>query len=426
MHSINLAGGGFHGSGGGAPSRFPKSQSMPGGRTSKPYYFHDLPPLIGPVNPNRKTSKWSRTFEDPLAFPAPFVGIKSTDRSKSVMLSKAPVSAFSSRTSTMPASSARSQYNAIDARAIRKLQSSSAPSSRSTRRKRERSNSPSNERSRSNSPVGDHSRRGSAGAASAPAGSNETSGYRIPKRTLRGNSPPRGGSSAASTSGRSRRLDLSTLSLKELAQTLHLNIISKNVSSLDVMELNLRFPQLYIPADFIETKIDLNELFHAFNQDFFSELGCSIPLMIENNPSTLIYREADGKEEQQLQSQAEASSSTLEGAENHANGHSENANAEAVDGQIVEQNVSHNDDLVTLRRTFHSDIQRTPKFSYLSALTCNNAVLGQAVGDEEEHPYMDKFCYDNKLIKFNVRVLVGCGVKDEEEVFDNNFFRKMR
>lgn len=431
---------GFHGGSTGGSSRFSKS-SAPSARTSKPYYFHDLPPMTGPVNPNRKNSKWSRTFEDPLAFPAPFVGVKTSKvfalantASSGGFSSKAPASAFSSHPSrssygdsefSSAVSSRLSQ--AMDARAVRRLQSSTAvTSTRSTRRKRDRSNSPSyeRERSRSTSPAGDHSAR----RASAPTTATGESSYqRIPKRVLRPASPARGTTttaattSGASSGGRSRRFDVSALTLKELAQTLHLNIVSKNLLSLDAIELALRFPQLYIPADYIEMKIDWNDLLDAFHHEFFYELSASVPIVIENNPSILIYREIDGMEEETQQLEQEQPVPSDEGQKEEGESTSE---APIASNAVVPVK----DDLANLRRTFHSDIQRSPQFSYLSALTCNNSVVGFAMSDEDhvQQPYMDKFCYENKLVKFNVRVLVGCGMKEDGDVFDNQFFRKMR
>ena len=60
------------------------------------------------------------------------------------------------------------------------------------------------------------------------------------------------------------------------------------------------------------------------------------------------------------------------------------------------------------------------KYTYVSSNVVNNVLM--------DHPvYLDRFINSEKPVKFNVKVLVCCGLKDpENERVDHNYTKKLR
>lgn len=262
-------------------------------------------------------------------------------------------------------------------------------------RKRERSRSKSpHARSRSPSSLADRGGRGRGrgrgfGRDTSPGGAARPSKRvsRSPPRTLvlRSSSPPTSAPAASAVAGGNTggKLEISTLTAKDLVEDMHLPAVLKNLQSLSMLDISSKFPKLYIPADFTDLKLDWTSITSATIYDFFFNLSASAPIVFENTPSTLKQEESEIKGE-------EGDESVGVTERTHGSG------------------------------KFYSDILEPSKFSYVASNTFNNMI-------SENIQYHDRFINTEKPIKFNAKVLVCCGLKDPEtERIDHNYCRKLR
>lgn len=264
----------------------------------------------------------------------------------------------------------------IEARPIRKFP---PKDSSFIGRKRSRSKSPVRSRSNSNErPIRGGRKIGRFARESSPAGRSITK-----KPILR--SPPRatprpapapspavqGGAAASSVTHKDKGFDIGTLTPREMIEEYQLPAVQKNHQSLSILELNMKFPKLYIPADFTDLRIDWTSISFSSVYDFFFNVSSSAPIVFENTPATLVSLPTSNE-----------------------------------DGQN--------------ERKTYSDILESAKYTYVSSNVVNNILI--------DHPlYLDRFINTEKPVKFNVKVLVCCGLKDpENERIDHNYTKKLR
>lgn len=235
--------------------------------------------------------------------------------------------------------------------------------------KRDRSRSPS-ARSRSGSNARSRARRdrGDFRSSSPPMSRLKRSALsRSPPRsarTQRSPSPSTHTNTQANTSVK-KVFDFSKLSPNELVSQYHFPAFNRHVQQLTTLDLNSKLPNLYVPSDFIDIKMEWNSITDALNYDFFFNVTNSVPIVFENTPSFL-------------------RSSSEE------------------------------------KKSSYSDILNPPKFSYTHCNTVNNTI-------SEIPLFMDRFINTTKPIKFNAKVIVCCGFKDPDaESVDHNLTRKLR
>lgn len=234
--------------------------------------------------------------------------------------------------------------------------------------KRDRSRSPS-ARSRSGSNARSRGRRDRADfrSSSPPATRMKRSApSRSPPRSSRPQrspSPAKQTNTQANTSGK-KAFDFSKLNPHDLISQYHVPAFNRNVQ-LTTLDLNSKLPNLYVPSDFIDIKMEWNSITDALNYDFFFNVTNSVPIVFENTPSFLHTPSEEKKNN-------------------------------------------------------YSDILDPPKFSYTHCNTVNNTI-------SEIPLFMDRFVNTTKPIKFNAKVMVCCGFKDPDtESVDHNLTRKLR
>lgn len=380
----------------------------------------------------RRNSKWSPNMENPLIFPIQFITptrpVRETPSHPSQHQPGGSTSFAASmkarpRSGTAEASNGGSDpLAAWKQKQLQQQQSGgfsggapfgrrqSAESSRgstlrspspalSSGHKRERSRSPVRDRSRSrsrsysprrgsgsrgpagraNSPPGRAKRGRSPPAASATSRSESTTRTGASSTTAATSSSSAGGSVALSGgsgqagSGLRKALIYSSLTIPDLIDSYNFPAFSKQNASCSLLDLYSRFPNLYIPADFVEFKIDWQSIHEALHYDFVNNLIVSTPMVFENTPAPVV--------------KANPNTATTTAA-------------------------SH----------FHSDLFDSPKFNYLNANSANNIIT-----DSGSSYYPDRFTNSSKRVKFNAKVIISCGVKDHEnERIDNTLPRKLR
>ncbi len=177
-------------------------------------------------------------------------------------------------------------------------------------------------------------------------------------------------SKARSLSSSEKVVEISNRTVSDLIENFNIPALARNLRTINLMELKTKFPNLYVPADFIELKIDWESFVPGLNRDFLWKILLPAPLQFENTPCCLKLK----KEQFKFDS--------------------------------VE---------------FHSDILDPPKYSYL------DTPHGVSVSSFESLRFPDKFLYPKRPIKFNAKIMVTCGIKDfETERIDHNLIRKLR
>lgn len=160
-------------------------------------------------------------------------------------------------------------------------------------------------------------------------------------------------------------MSFANLTLTELVESYNLPSIAKNVQSCNTVDLYCRYPNLYVPVDFVDVKMDWSAINEALHYDVVQNLTASAPIVFENTPAAVVR--ADG---------------------------------------------SHS--------RCYSDMLEPPKFTYLSSNTANNILTEGAL-------FPDRLVNTTKPIKFNAKVIICCGLKDpENDRIDNHLPRKLR
>jgi hypothetical protein len=227
--------------------------------------------------------------------------------------------------------------------------------------------------------------------------------------------------------------DPSTLTHKEMIEEYNLPGIHKNTSFISISDLIMKYPKLYIPADFTSLKVDWNSIMIGSSYyDFFFNLSSNVPIVFENTPVTM--------------------KPSMTTATTVATGEATNKEAEegkqAEGGEKLEQTELIVDPVTTLNggegaitissqkgttktfssssSSFHSDILEPTKYSYVTANTSNNNIINNEGNPSYLH-IPERFPHHEKPVKFNAKVLVCCGLKDpENERIDHNYTRKLR
>eukprot|EP01039_Chlorochromonas_danica_P009647 gene9647-10666_t len=382
----------------------------------------------------RRNSKWSPNMENPLIFPIQFITpVRPVRETPSHPSQHQPggSSSFAASMKARPRSgTAEASSNggsdplaAWKQKQLQQQQSGgfsggapfgrrqSAESSRSSTlrspspalssgHKRERSRSPirdrSRSRSRSYSPRRGSGSRGPAGRANSPPGrakrgrsppaasstsrsepttrTGASSSTAVTSSSSAGGSVALSGGSGQAGSGLRKALVYSSLTIPDLIESYNFPAFSKQNGSCSLLDLYSRFPNLYIPADFVEFKIDWQSIHEALHYDFVNNLIVSTPMVFENTPAPVV--------------KANSNTTTTTTAASH----------------------------------FHSDLFDSPKFNYLNANSANNIITDPGLSY-----YPDRFANSSKRVKFNAKVIISCGVKDHEnERIDNTLPRKLR
>lgn len=327
-------------------------------------------------------------------------------------------------------------------------------------RKRGRSSSPSPRRSRSRSPsnrnnfpnTGVNMNRSNTGAAMGSAGaSSSLSSHTMPNKassssmntsastvistaagnraavSVRGNVPIAATTSANSTTAAaaaaaasskpspSTATTLSSLTLKDLSTKYNLPIITPSTQSLNTMDLNMRYPNLYIPTDFIEVVIDWQEvLSKLLHEDYFVDLLTPCHPVIESNPSIMITE-------------------TLPIALPQSIGEDNKGVGETREEQNVE-NVDNNFEVFLQQKAFQTSLQPDsllpPKYTYLYDNVINHTLTSDPLCSLANHNRSSQAIYtmkEQQPIRFNVRILLSYGLSSEEEsITERQAFRKLR
>jgi hypothetical protein len=276
-----------------------------------------------------------------------------------------------------------------------------------------------------------HSSRGRSPLGKAGSGTSERREERDRDRDTGSHSAT---STAATASHKSTLSDPSTLTSKQMIEEYNLPGIHKNTSSISISDLILKYPKLYIPADFTDFKLDWQSInIGSTYYDFFFNLSLTVPIVFENTPVTMkptatvstveatSKQVGEGAEAETTQQQVEVDSTTTEGEK-----HEQQTVKEDTD-DLSHKEAAAAASTTTAATTIvstscHSDILEPAKFSYVTANTANNIITKEGI------PYFpERFHNHEKPIKFNAKVLVCCGLKDPEtERIDHNFTRKLR
>jgi hypothetical protein len=303
------------------------------------------PRLATGVSSSNSSSRWSLHFENPLTFPVRFLVGKAT--------------------SGIPASSStpKKPTKEIHSRASGTTASSISPATSGW--KRDRSLSPASSRSRSPSVH----RRPTRQRASPPRTKRTRSPPRAATANINPNTSTAGATTTITTAGSQKKTLQYSHSLHDLIDNHHFPSILSSQSKCASVDLLQRFPNLYIPGDFLEVTIDWASILPPVTE-YFTTLHNSVPIIFENTPSTLV---------KPLHSNTQPRS--------------------------------------------RSDILEPPRCTYLSAQTANNYIqpLDYAGITSGDVPNI------HKPVKFNAKILVCCGLKDpESERIDHQFTRKLR
>lgn len=242
---------------------------------------------------------------------------------------------------------------------------------------------------------GDGGGRGGRGVSGGGRGDKRGSTRSPPRGTYNRNASmsPQAGNHQASFGGRTavRDVEFSALLPCEITDRFNAPAIPHTMHTVATTDLYSRFPNLYVPADFVSLAVDWQSIAASLFNDKIAELPTSVPLLFENISATLTAVKETGDA-------ATATSATTQG-----------------DG-------SDSKEAIAARVSPPSGLE-VPRYTYLSADTVNNALLGS---DPFAH-YSTFHVATPRPVKFNARVIVSCGVANHEtERIDHHLPRKLR
>eukprot|EP01031_Cornospumella_fuschlensis_P038889 gene38889-47304_t len=154
-------------------------------------------------------------------------------------------------------------------------------------------------------------------------------------------------------------------SLYDIFTKTNLPSINASLHTLTPFDLYIRFPHMYVPADYVHVHVHWGQVFSAYAEGYFRGLVQSTPILMESNPSVYV-------------------------SPPHARSDSE--------------------DYVP----FTPDIHLPAQFTYLHASIQNNTIVSERAQHHHRSPSeLDTYNPINSLpVKFNVRVLIVTGLKD--------------
>lgn len=111
------------------------------------------------------------------------------------------------------------------------------------------------------------------------------------KRSAPTRSPPRIQKTTSSTTA--RKVDFATMSISQISKDFNLPEISRSCHVCSIPELYSRYPNLYIPADFVRLDMDWNAAGDALHNGIFSSLNRTATMVFESNPAPLGFNSSD-------------------------------------------------------------------------------------------------------------------------------------
>jgi len=84
-----------------------------------------------------------------------------------------------------------------------------------------------------------------------------------------------------------RKVDFSTMLLSNLADNFNAPAISSRTNELYTPDLYSRFPNLYVPADFVRLTMDWTSIIGSIRSDITKDIQVTVPYVIESNPLKL-------------------------------------------------------------------------------------------------------------------------------------------
>jgi hypothetical protein len=154
--------------------------------------------------------------------------------------------------------------------------------------------------------------------------------------------------------------------------------IPKTQSLLTAVDLYAKFPNLYVPADFVSLEVDWHSITASMYNDKICDLTSSVPIQFENLPDAMQPIVADAVPADPQEGTSAPAVPVVAGLE-------------------------------------------VPRFTYLSADTCNNRIMNGQTNYSHFH------VRTTRPVKFNAKVVISCGVLNYgTERIDHLLPRKLR
>jgi hypothetical protein len=154
--------------------------------------------------------------------------------------------------------------------------------------------------------------------------------------------------------------------------------IPRTQSLLTAVDLYAKFPNLYVPADFVSLEVDWRSITASMYNDKICDLTSSVPVQFENLPAAMQPVLAESAPTDQMEGTLAAAVPVVAGLE-------------------------------------------APRYTYLSADTCNNRIM------DGQTNYSHFHVRTTRPVKFNAKVVISCGVQNyATERIDHLLPRKLR
>lgn len=192
--------------------------------------------------------------------------------------------------------------------------------------------------------------------------------------------------------------------------------IQKNNFFLTPIDLYSKFPNLYIPEDFIGLNIDWPEIMTSLNAGIFHDLVQTVPYEFESSPKELCL-----STHHLITTEDFAETEIGGNGENEEEGSNRKAGVGSDDSKpAIEQ-------YIPAIQQLKKKGNEVPKFSYLNANFTNNLVTDEHLGGRLGFNALNHFQETEKLVKFNVRIMVSFGMNNsDKDRIDHHFTKKLR
>lgn len=133
------------------------------------------------------------------------------------------------------------------------------------------------------------SKRGSAGQSNRRSRSRSPSPVRDRRRAAPSSrsGASHGDSNLSTSASIHRKIELSKLSYSSMVEHYNVATVSRHSQSLSVRDVLMRFPKMYVPADFVRIEVDWEAIMQELHSGLFRKLHLSASVEITNQPSTV-------------------------------------------------------------------------------------------------------------------------------------------